>query len=62
MAFTVWQSLRNDWTGLRAAVLQRVRVERDLQGRLAYMKMYGHGGDKVAEEVQKLVEEWKRWE
>ncbi|MCJ1437773.1 hypothetical protein MMC27_007160 [Xylographa pallens] len=51
---------RNDWAGLRSAVLQRVRIERDLQARLAYVKMYG--GDKVAEEVQGLVAEWKRWE
>ena len=51
---------RNDWAGLRSAVLQRVRVERDLQARLAYVKMYG--GNKAAEEVQGLVEEWKRWE
>ncbi|MCJ1392285.1 hypothetical protein MMC18_005152 [Xylographa bjoerkii] len=53
---------RNDWAGLRAAVLQRVMVEKDLQGRVAYAKMYGAGQDKVAEEVQRLVEEWKRWE
>ncbi|MCJ1290221.1 hypothetical protein MMC34_001757 [Xylographa carneopallida] len=51
---------RNDWTGLRSAVLQRVRVERDLQARLADIK--GYGGDRVAEEVKSLVEEWKRWE
>ncbi|MCJ1286398.1 hypothetical protein MMC26_005743 [Xylographa opegraphella] len=51
---------RNDWAGLRSAVLQRVRVERDLQARLAQVKMYG--GDKVVEEVHGLVEEWKKWE
>ena len=53
---------RNDWGGLRASVLQRVRIERDLQGRLAYVKMYGSGEENVAEEVQRLVEEWKKWE
>jgi len=51
---------RNDWAGLRQSVLQRVRVERDLQGRLAKVRMYG-GGD-GAEEVGRLVEEWRRWE
>lgn len=51
---------RNDRAGLRQSVLQRVRVERDLQGRLAKVRMYG-GGD-GPEEVGRLVEEWRRWE
>ena len=50
----------NDWVGLRAGVLQRVRVERDLQGRLAQVRMYG--GEGAAEEVRRLVADWKRWE
>ncbi|MCJ1248902.1 hypothetical protein MMC30_006123 [Trapelia coarctata] len=51
---------RNDWTGLRQSVLQRVKVERDLQGRLAKVRMYP--GLDGAEEVGRLVEEWRRWE
>ena len=50
----------NDWVGLRTAVLQRVRVEKDLQGRLAQVRLYG--GEGAAEEVRKLVADWKRWE
>lgn len=51
---------RNDSAGLRQSVLQRVRVERDLQGRLAKVRMYGPADG--ADEVRRLVEEWRRWE
>ncbi|MCJ1473269.1 hypothetical protein MMC13_001920 [Lambiella insularis] len=53
---------RNDWVGLRTAVMHRVRVERDLQGRLAQLTVHGDARPGVAEEVRGLVAEWKRWE
>ena len=53
---------RNDWAGLRQSVLQRVRIERDLQRRLAKVRMYGGQGEEAVQEVRGLVEEWRRWE
>lgn len=53
---------RNDWVGLRTAVLHRVQVEQDLQGRLVQLNLYRGAGQDLAEEVRGLVVEWKRWE
>jgi len=53
---------RSDFVGLRASVSQRVRVERDLQARLAVITRSGADGPEMAEEVARLVEQWKRWE
>ena len=52
---------RNDYHVLRAAASQRFSVERDLQGRLAILRAGGRGRE-VGEEIERLVEEWKRWE
>ena len=51
---------KNDWAGLTQSVLQRVKVERDLQGRLAKVRMYG--GVDAVDEIGRLVNEWRRWE
>ena len=62
---------RNDFAGLQTAVLQRWKVERDLQRRMRELtervsvaKRRGLGGEKgnVGEEMEMLVQEWKRWE
>ena len=50
---------RNDFQGLRAAVMQRWRVERDLQRKVRDLRS---GGGDIGEEMEMLVEEWMRWE
>ena len=52
---------RNDYQSLREAALQRFHVERDLQGRLAVLRSSGRGRE-AGEEIEHLVDEWKRWE
>ena len=52
---------RNDFQLLRAAAMQRFMAERDLKGRLRYLKTLGEGNG-VREEIKRVEEEWKRWE
>lgn len=51
---------KQDWVGLTNAVRQRTAKERDLQSRLARLRIYG--GDSAGGEAADLVEEWKKWE
>ena len=53
---------RNDLASLRASAVQRYRVERDLQGKIADLWRMNLGEEERAERIKKLVEEWKRWE
>ncbi|MCJ1485576.1 hypothetical protein MMC06_005751 [Schaereria dolodes] len=51
---------RNDFQSLRATVMHRFMVERDLQAKHVEAKMYGY--ENRREEITRLVDEWKRWE
>lgn len=53
---------RNDLAGLRSLAVQRYRVERDLQGKIAELCRLDLGGEERAERIKQLVEEWKKWE
>ena len=52
---------RNDYQMLRNVALQRFSAERDLQGRLAVLRSGGRSRE-VAEEIERLEEEWRKWE
>ncbi|KAL9117776.1 MAG: hypothetical protein Q9187_005683 [Circinaria calcarea] len=52
---------RDDFQMLRSAAMQRFIAERDLKGKLRYLKTLGDGNG-VREEIARLTEEWKKWE
>ena len=51
---------RNDMQMLKSAAVQRYRVEKDLQARIAEVQKWPR--EERVVEVARLVEEWKRWE
>ena len=52
---------RDDFHLLRTSAMQRFMAERDLKGRLRYLRTLG-AGEGVREEIKRVEEEWKRWE
>lgn len=53
---------RSDPQYLENKVLERQTIQADIQGRMQHLYRYGDRDDRTNREVDRLLDEWKRWE